>query len=157
MTLKRRFFTLPNELFILDLSPGEIAVYAYLLFCEDRETYQCWPSFKRIGQCTGMSPNTVRKYVHRLEEKRLIDTENTTVQEERRQSTNGCSFIPSGPSRRRWRTDWSKTGWGEPSPPKNEVIHEDPDMERPGPLFVWKNSVEHMSWGPPMAAQNLHR
>lgn len=54
-------------------------MYAYLLFCEDRETYQCWPSFKRIGQCTGMSPNTVRKYVHRLEEKRLIDTEKTTV------------------------------------------------------------------------------
>ena len=78
--VKKRYFTLPNEIFTLGLDQGEIAVYAYLLFCEDRETYQCWPSFKRIGQCTGMSPNTVRKYVHRLEEKRLIDTEKTTVQ-----------------------------------------------------------------------------
>ena len=77
--VKKRYFTLPNEIFTLGLDQGEIAVYAYLLFCEDRETYQCWPSFKRIGQCTGMSPNTVRKYVHRLEEKRLIDTEKTTV------------------------------------------------------------------------------
>lgn len=78
--VKKRYFTLPNEIFTLGLDQGEIAVYAYLLFCEDRETYQCWPSFKRIGQCTGMSPNTVRKYVHRLEEKGLIDTEKTTVQ-----------------------------------------------------------------------------
>lgn len=59
---EKRFFPLPNELFILDLSPGEIAVYAYLMFCEDRDTYQCWPSYQTIGQRTGMSPNTVRKY-----------------------------------------------------------------------------------------------
>ena len=30
-------------------------------------------------------------------------------------------------------------------------------MERPGPLFVYENTVEHMSWGPPAAAQNLRR
>ena len=30
-------------------------------------------------------------------------------------------------------------------------------MERPGPLFVCENTVEHMSWGPTVAAQNLHR
>ena len=74
------FFLLPNEIFTLGLSAGEIAVYAYLLFCEDRETHLCYPSFRKIGEHTGMSPNTVRKYVHRLEEKRLIDTEKTTVQ-----------------------------------------------------------------------------
>ena len=28
-------------------------------------------------------------------------------------------------------------------------------MERPGPLFVCENTVEHTSWGPPVAAQNL--
>ena len=37
------------------------------------------------------------------------------------------------------------------------MIHEDPAMERPGPLFVYENTVEHMSWGPPAAAQNLRR
>ena len=30
-------------------------------------------------------------------------------------------------------------------------------MERPGPLFVYENTVEHTSWGPTVAAQNLRR
>ena len=74
-----RFFLLPNEIFTLGLSAGEIAVYVYLLFCEDRETHLCYPSFRKIGQCTGMSPNTVRKYITQLEDKRLIETLPTTV------------------------------------------------------------------------------
>ena len=73
------YFLLPNEIFTLGLSAGEIAVYAYLLFCEDRETNLCYPSFRKIGQCTGMSPNTVRKYITQLEDKRLIETLPTTV------------------------------------------------------------------------------
>ena len=73
------FFLLPNEIFTLGLSAGEIAVYAYLLFCEDRETHVCYPSFRKIGEHTGMSPNTVRKYVAQLEDKRLIETLPTTV------------------------------------------------------------------------------
>ena len=36
------FFLLPNEIFTLGLRAGEIAVYAYLLFCEDRETHLCY-------------------------------------------------------------------------------------------------------------------
>ena len=70
---------LPNEIFILGLSAGEIAVYAYLIFCEDRETHLCYPSFRKIGECTGMSPNTVRKYITQLEDKHLIETLPTTV------------------------------------------------------------------------------
>ncbi len=70
---------MPNEIFTLGLSAGEIAVYAYLLFCEDRETHLCYPSFRKIGQCTGMSPNTVRKYITQLEDKYLIETLPTTV------------------------------------------------------------------------------
>ena len=73
------YFLLPNEIFTLGLSAGEIAVYAYLIFCEDRETHLCYPSFRKIGQCTGMSPNTVRKYITQLEDKRLIETLPTTV------------------------------------------------------------------------------
>lgn len=53
-----RFFLLPNEIFTLGLSPGELSIYAYLMFCEDRETHQCWPSIGRISQHTGMSANT---------------------------------------------------------------------------------------------------
>ena len=42
-------FLLPNEIFTLGLSPGELSVYAYLIFCEDRETHLCYPSFRKIG------------------------------------------------------------------------------------------------------------
>ena len=73
------YFLLPNAIFTLGLSPGELSVYAYLMFCEDRETHQCWPSIGRICQYTGMSANTVAKYIRQLEEKRLIDTEPTKV------------------------------------------------------------------------------
>ena len=61
------------------MSAGEITVYTYLLFCEDRETHQCWPSIGKICLHTGMSANTVAKYIRKLEEKRLIDTEPTKV------------------------------------------------------------------------------
>ena len=44
------FFPLPNSVFSFDLSVGEIAVYGYLLYREDRETYECWPSYRTIGQ-----------------------------------------------------------------------------------------------------------
>lgn len=74
-----RFFLLPNAIFTLGLSPGEMTLYAYLIFCEDRKTHQCWPSIGRISQHTGMSANTVAKYIRQLEEKRLIDTEPTKV------------------------------------------------------------------------------
>ena len=70
-----RYFLLPNEIFTLGLSPGELSLYAYLIFCEDRKTHQCWPSIGRISQHTGMSANTISKYIYQLEEKRLIDVE----------------------------------------------------------------------------------
>ena len=73
------YFLLPNEIFTLGLSPSELSVYAYLMFCEDRETHQCWPSIGKICQYTGMSANTVAKYIRQLEEKRLIHTEPTKV------------------------------------------------------------------------------
>lgn len=75
----KNYFPLPNEIFPLGLCSGEIAVYGYLLSCEDRKTYQCWPSYKTIGKAVGMSENTVRKYVGLLEEKSFITTEATSV------------------------------------------------------------------------------
>ena len=33
----KRYFTLPNEIFCIGLSSGEIAVYSYLLRCENRK------------------------------------------------------------------------------------------------------------------------
>lgn len=75
----KHYFTLPNEIFCLGLSSGEIAVYSYLLRCENRKTYQCYPSYRTIGQALKMSQNTVRKYVQSLEDKHLISTERTEV------------------------------------------------------------------------------
>ena len=72
-------FFLPNELFQLGLDYGELAVYSFLKRCENRKTHQCWPSIKTIGQAVGMSKNTVRKYIRRLEERGLIITEPTEV------------------------------------------------------------------------------
>lgn len=84
-----KFFPLPNALFGLDLLPGEIAVYAYLMYREDRETYQCHPSYATIGKAINMSPNTVRKYVRSLEEKYLIYTEPTTIITKKGEKRNG--------------------------------------------------------------------
>ena len=75
----KNFFPLPNAIFSLGLSAGELAVYAYLMYCEDRKSHQCWPSYKTIGRAVRMSANTVRKYVCELEERQLISTENTSV------------------------------------------------------------------------------
>lgn len=74
--------TITDCAFSAENNPGLDAVgepAAYLMFCEDRETHQCWPSIGRICQHTGMSANTVAKYIRQLEEKRLIDTEPTKV------------------------------------------------------------------------------
>ena len=54
-------------------------MYAYLLHCENRESYQCYPSYKTIGEALNMSRNTVCKYVRALEEKELITTEPTNI------------------------------------------------------------------------------
>ena len=75
----RGYFPLPKEIFSLDLSAAEIAIYAYLLFCEDRQTFQCWPSYRKIGDAVGLSPNTIRKHIRSLEERDLLVTEPTTV------------------------------------------------------------------------------
>lgn len=75
----RDYFKTPNCLFSLGLSAGEIAVYSYLLRCEDRNSYTCYPSFRTIGKAVGLSRNTVQKYVSSLESKGLIETEKTSV------------------------------------------------------------------------------
>ena len=75
----KNYFALPNEIFTLGLKPGEIAVYAFLLRCEDRKTFKCYPSFKTIAKALNISKNTVRKYVENLYEKRLIEVENTYI------------------------------------------------------------------------------
>ena len=85
----KSYFPLPNEIFLLGLSPGELAVYSFLMRCEDRKTHQCHPSYKTIGRAVHLSPNTVAKHVNSLREKRLITTENTEIVTRRGEKRNG--------------------------------------------------------------------
>ena len=85
----KHYFPLTNEIFCLDLSAGEIAVYAYLMFCEDRKTFQCHPSYKTIGSAVGLSKNTVKKHIDGLVAKQLIITEPTSVITKKGQKHNG--------------------------------------------------------------------
>ena len=85
----QKYFPLPNEIFSLDLSAGEIAVYAYLMYCEDRKTFQCHPSYTTIGKAVKMSKNTVKKHVDGLVKKLLITTEPTSIVTKKGQKHNG--------------------------------------------------------------------
>lgn len=76
---KKNYFQVPNEVFCLGLSSGEILVYTFLLYCEDRKTYRCHPSYATIGKRVGMSKNTVKKYVSGLVKKKLITTEPSRI------------------------------------------------------------------------------
>ena len=83
------YFRLPNDIFNLDLCAEEIAVYAFILRMENRRTYTCFPSHKTIGRALKMSKNTVSKYVHLLEEKKLIELEPTSVTDKNGKKRNG--------------------------------------------------------------------
>ena len=85
----KNYFPLPNEIFSLNLSSGEIAVYSFLMICEDRKTFQCHPSYKTIGKALKMSRNTVRKYVAGLIDKKLITAEPTKIRSRDGRKRNG--------------------------------------------------------------------
>ena len=91
------FFLLPNDIFNMDLTMGELAVYAYLLRCEDRRTFKCHPSYKTIGKSIGASINTVKKYVESLEDKRLISTERTKIMTKDFRKLNGTLLYTINP------------------------------------------------------------
>ena len=77
--ITQKYFPMPNSIFRLGLESGEILVYAYLMYCEDRKTFQCHPSYSTIGEAVGMSKSTVRKHVDGLRRKGMITTEYTIV------------------------------------------------------------------------------
>lgn len=45
-----KFFSPPNELFLLGLSADELAVYSFLKRCENRKTHPCWSGIHTIGE-----------------------------------------------------------------------------------------------------------
>ena len=73
------YFPVPNAVYSLGLSPGEVSIYGYLLSLENRGTYQCYLSYTTIGKAVGLSKNAVSKYVGMLTEKGLITVEPTSI------------------------------------------------------------------------------
>ena len=52
-------FILPNSIMQLDLSPLARLIYFYLVYIEDRKTYQCYPSYKTIGKALNIASKTM--------------------------------------------------------------------------------------------------
>jgi len=76
----KNVFIISNYVMQLDISATALAIYFYLMYIEDRKTYQCYPSYKTIGKALKIkSKGTVAKYVRELEDKYLIYTEPTEV------------------------------------------------------------------------------
>ena len=83
------YFMVPNSVLYMDLSGGEILLYACLLYYEDRRTHTCYPSFREIGERIGMSKNTVMKYLRSLEKRGLVETEQTLIRTKSGEVHNG--------------------------------------------------------------------
>ena len=83
------YFPLPKAIFHLGLNANEIAVLAFLMYCENRKTYTCHPSYSTIGKACQMSVNTVRIYVESLQRKGFIHAESTKVTTRNGKTHNG--------------------------------------------------------------------
>jgi len=95
----KKFFILPNEVFLLALPPSAFLVYAYLLYCEDRRTHQCHPSYRTIAGATGLSLNTSVKSVGILAERALVAVERSCWFNEVGMKRNGNNIYTIRPIR----------------------------------------------------------
>ena len=102
------YFPLPKEIFSLGLSAAEIAIYAFLLFCEDRQAFQCWPSYRKIGEAVRLSPNTIRKHIRSLEERSLLITEPTLVTTKDGKTRNGNLLFTIRPIQAALQQDYGR-------------------------------------------------
>ena len=117
----KNFFSLPNELFFLNIGHGVITVYAYLLYCEDRRTHQCHPSYRTISDVVHLTVSTVMKHITKLADRQFITVESTSYPG----TASGRSSQPSPirSSNRRCSTSMSRslkagTNWcGRPGRP----------------------------------------
>ena len=95
----KKFFTLPNEVFLLRLSPSAFVVYAYLLLIEDRRTHTCHPSYNTIAATTGLAKNTAMKSVSTLLEMGLITVESSSYFDKRGMKWKGNNLYTILPVR----------------------------------------------------------
>ena len=82
--MKRRdqpgtYFPVPKSVFLVELAPSEIAIYAYLMSRENRETYECIVGYEEIANATGMSTKSVPRHIKKLLLRGLIEVERTKV------------------------------------------------------------------------------
>ena len=94
-----KFFSLPNEIFLLNLPPSAFMVYAYLLLIENRQTHTCHPSYNTIAAETGLSKNTALKNVVVLLERKLITVEATSYFDQRGMKWKGNNLYTILPIR----------------------------------------------------------
>ena len=94
-----KFFTLPNEVFLLNLSPSAFMVYAYLLLIEDRRTHTCHPSYNTIAAATDLAKNTAMKSISTLLEMNLITVEPSSYFDKRGMKWKGNSLYTIQPIR----------------------------------------------------------
>ena len=99
ITTSENFFTLPNEVFLLKLSPSAFVVYAYLLLIENRRTHTCHPSYNTIAAATGMSKNTAMKSIRDLLETGLISVESSSYFDKRGMKWQGNNLYTILPVR----------------------------------------------------------
>ena len=95
----KKFFSLPNEVFLLRLSPSAFVVYAYLLLIEDRRTHTCHPSYNTIAKATGLAKNTAMKSVNTLLEVDLIAVESSSYFDKRGMKWKGNNLYTIQPVR----------------------------------------------------------
>lgn len=113
-----KFFTLPNEVFLLKLSPSAFMVYAYLLLIEDRRTHTCHPSYNTIAAATGMAKNTAMKSINTLLEMGLIAVESSNYFDKRGMKWRGNNLYTILPVRAAVDPPcWDTTTPGLPSAP----------------------------------------
>ena len=79
-----------------------------VLFCEDRQTFQCWPSYRKIGEAVGLSPNTIRKHIRLLEERSLLITEPTLVTTKDGKMRNGNLLFTIQPIQAALQQDYDR-------------------------------------------------
>ena len=94
-----KFFTLPNEVFLLRLPPSAFMVYAYLLLIEDRRTHTCHPSYNTIATATGLAKNTAMKSINTLLEVGLIAVESSSYFDKRGMKWKGNNLYTILPMR----------------------------------------------------------
>lgn len=94
-----KFFTLPNEVFLLRLPPSAFMVYSYLLLIEDRRTHTCHPSYNTIAAATGTSKNTVMKSISALLDMGFIAVEPSSYFDKRGMKWKGNNLYTILPVR----------------------------------------------------------